>query len=95
MSKGFFSSKTILYLQDDSSDLGLFHVRGDGGASLLVHHLLSLGMVLPFEEVVDAHVHEGSRVNVAECGAKSRSVLQEEGSANSVGRGGLKRRGRR
>ena len=71
MSKGFFSFKSILYLQDDSSDLSLFHVCGDGGASLLVHHLLSLGMVLPFEDVIDTYVHEGSCVDVAEGGAKS------------------------
>ena len=77
------------YLNHDSSESGLGHVGGDGGAGLLAHHLCESGVVLPLKDVVDAHVHVRSHVEVAEGGAESRVVVEEEVGAGGVGLGGL------
>jgi len=56
-------------LQHDAFNFGLFHVGGGGCASLLLHGWFALRLDL--KDVVDAHVHEGSRVEIAEGGAES------------------------
>ena len=81
------SSKS--HLNADASEESLGDVGGDGGAGLLAHHLSGVGVVLPLEDVVDAHVHEWGDVDVAEGRAESRVVVEEEGGAGGVSHGGL------
>jgi len=74
-------------LQHDSFKLSLLHVGGGGSASLLLHGCFALSLDL--ENVVDAHVHEGSRVQIAEGRAESGGVVEEEFGAHFPGNGRL------
>ena len=72
------------HLQHDSLESGLGHVSVGGDAGLLGHHLLGFGVSLPFKDVVDAHVHERSHVEVAEGRAKDGRVFEEESRARGI-----------
>merc|ERR1719193_1585844 len=72
-------------LQHDSSELSFGDVGGGGGARFLEHHVGGVGVVLPFEDVVDAHVHEGRGIEVAEGRAEDGGVGDEQIGADMVG----------
>jgi len=76
-------------LQHDSSQLSFGDVGSDGSASFLEHHLGGFGVVLPFKDVVDAHVHEGCGIDVAEGRAEDGRVGDEQISTGGVGDGRL------